>query len=250
MNRLEEQLIAYYYGEAGDPAAVERLLAGDSAARQLFEEISAALAEVNPTEPPERPDDYPGRVWQKIHWRLEPQPRVRWWPALTLRQVVPAALVAACIIAAFVVGRYAGGPADSPAGGISARARQQILWAAVGDHLDRSQLVLIELLNAPPKDLMDVRREREEAQDLLTDNRLYRAAAEHSGNPLIAEVLDDLERVLIELRHAPDELAEDDIARLTSMLQERSMLFKIRLLSARIQQEQQKEVRAPETETF
>ena len=48
MNPLEDQLVAYYYGEADDPAAVEKLLADDPAARLLYEELSAVLAELRP----------------------------------------------------------------------------------------------------------------------------------------------------------------------------------------------------------
>ena len=251
MNPLEEQLVAYYYGEAGDPAAIEKLLADDPAARLLYEEISSVLADLRPTEPPERSDDYPRRVWERLQWRLgESRLHFRWWEFLTMRQLVPAALLTAVIMVAFVVGRFSGVPVDSPAAGISEGARQQILLIAVGDHFDRSQLVLIELLNAPSGGLLDVRSERDEADDLLTDNRLYQAAAEQAGKPLIAEVLDDLERVWIELRHSPDNLSPDDITRLRAMLEERGTLFKIRVIHAGIQEEQQKQARSPETGVF
>jgi hypothetical protein len=250
MNELEQQLISYYYGEADDPAAVESLLASDPAARELFEELSAVLRQVEPSEPPERGADYAGRVWQKVQWRLEPQLRFRWWEFLTLRQVLPAALLAAFLIGAFLVGRYAGGPGTLAEPGISAQARRQILLMAVGDHLERSQLVLIELLNAPPGSSLDVSSERREAGDLLTDNRLYLDAAEHSGNTSIAEVLGELERVLLELRHGPERLSPEDLRRLRATLEEQGTLFKIRVVNARIEQEQQDQVRSAETETF
>ena len=248
MSNLEEQLISYYYGEADDPAAVEKLLASDAEARQLFEELSAVLAEVEPSEPPERGEDYPRRVWRKVQWRIEPQLRFRWWEFLTLRQVVPAAVLATFIIAAFLVGRFAGGPGAPRETGISAQARRQVLLVAVGDHLDRSQLVLMELLNSDGP--MDVSGERREADDLLTDTRLYRTAAAESGNPVIAGVLDELERVLIELRHGPEQLTPDDVERLRTTLEEQGTLFKIRVVNAGIQQEQQDQLRSPKTEEF
>lgn len=250
MNPIEEQLVAYYYGEADDAAAVEKLLASDPDVRRLYEEISAALSEVQPTEPPERSEDYPQRVWQKIQWRLEPQLRFRWWEFVTLRQVVPAALLATFIVGAFLVGRHAGGPDPGHETGISEQARRQILLVAVGDHLERSQLVLIELLNAPPDVPVDVTSERQEADDLLTDNRLYRTVAEQSGNPMITEVLDELERVLIELRHGPEHLTPTDVARLRATLEEQGTLFKIRVVNDGIQQEQQDQLRSPKTEVF
>lgn len=250
MKDLEQQLISYYYGDAEDPAAVERLLATDPAARQLFEELSALLEQVKPSEPPERGEDYSRRVWQKVQWRLEPQLRYRWWEFLTLRQVVPAALLAAFIIGAFLVGRYASSPEPSPVAGISERARRQILLVAVADHLERSQLVLAELLNTPLQESADMSTERLQVGDLLTDTRLYRSSATESGNVLIADVLEELERVLIELRHGPEQMTPRDIERLRRSLDEQGTLFKIRVLNSQIRQQQQTSVRSVETQAF
>lgn len=250
MNDLEQQLVSYYYGDAEDPAAVERLLASDPAARQLFEELSALLDQVEPGEPPERGDDYPRRVWQKVQWRLEPQLRFRWWEFLTLRQVVPAALLAAFIIGAFLAGRYATGPDSPPVAGISERARRQLVLAAVADHLERSQLLLVELLNAPSQELADMSAERPQVGDLLIDTRLYRTSAAESGNVLIADVLDELERVLIELRHSPEQLSPGDIERLRQSLDEQGTLFKIRVLNSQIRQQQRTSLQSVKTETF
>jgi len=250
MNDLEQQLISYYYGDAGDAAAVERLLASDPSARQLLEELSALLDQVKPSEPPERGEDYPRRVWQKVQWRLEPQLRFRWWEFLTLRQVVPAVLLAAFIIGAFLVGRYAGGPESSPAAGISERARRQILLVAVADHLERSQLVLVELLNTPLQESVGMSTARPQVGDLLTDTRLYRTSAADSGNVLIADVLEELERVLIELRHGPEQMSPRDIERLRRSLDEQGTLFKIRVLNSQIRQQQQSSVRSVETQAF
>ena len=248
MNTLEQELVAYYYRESGDPAAVEKLLADNPSARRLYEELSAMLAEVEPSEPPERGEGYPRQVWEKIQWRLDPPRRSPWWEFLTMRQLVPAAVLAGLIIAAFLIGRHSAGPAVAP--GISEQARQQILLLAVADHLDRSQLVLYELLNAPSGSVLDVRNEQEQAGDLLTDNRLYRTTAGQSGNPLVADVLDDIERVLIELRHGPENLTQADLARLRAILDERDTLFKIRILNATIREERQEQVRSPKSQRF
>lgn len=248
MNTLEQELVAYYYGESADPAAVEKLLSEDPAARRLYEELSAMLAEVDPSEPPERGAGYAQQVWEQIQWRLDSPKRSPWWEFLTMRQLVPAAVLAGLIIAAFLIGRHSAGTAVTP--GISEQARQQILLDAVGDHLERSQLVLYELLNAPDSGVLDVRNEQEQAGDLLTDNRLYRTTAGQSGNPLVADVLDDIERVLIELRHGPESLTPDDLARLRAVLDERDTLFKIRILNASIREERRGQVRSLESQRF
>lgn len=250
MKNLEEQLVSHYYGEADDPAEVERLLASDPAARQLFEELSALLDEVKPSEPPERGEDYARRVWQRVQWKIEPSLRFRWWEFLTLKQVVPAALLAVLIIGAFLIGRHASGPVAPEEKGISVQARRQILMVAVADHLDRMQFVLVELLNAPSGQSVDMTGERQDVGDLLTDNRLYRTTAEESGNPMIAKVLDDLERVLIELRHGPETMSPGDLARLRQTLEEQGTLFKIRVLNSQIRERQQTDLRAAEAQTF
>lgn len=248
MNTLEQELVAYYYGESADLAAVELLLADDPSARRLYEELSAMLADVHPSDPPELGDGYPRQVWERIQRRLDPPRRSAWWEFPTMRQLAPAAVLAGLIIAAFLVGRHSAGPPVAP--GISEQARQRILLVAVGDHLERSQLVLFELLNSPVEDLVDVRSEQEQAGDLLTDNRLYRTTAGQLGNPLIADILDDIERVLIELRHGPESLAPADLARLRAILDERDTLFKIRILNATIRQERQGQIRSPEVQRF
>jgi DNA-binding FadR family transcriptional regulator len=208
------------------------------------------LAEVDPSEPPERSQDYPQRVWQKVQWRIQPQLRFRWWEFVTLRQVVPAAVLAAVLIGAFFVGRYSLTPEPLREAAISEQARRQILLVAVADHLERSQLVLIELLNAPLDGPVDASSEQREADDLLTDNRLYRAVAEQSGNAQIADLLDELERVLIELRHGPEQMTPADVARLRATLEQQGTLFKIRVVNAGIQQQQQDHIRSPQTEVF
>jgi hypothetical protein len=250
MKDLEQELISYYYGDAEDPAAVEKVLASDPAARRLYEELSALLEQVQPSEPPERGQDYARRVWNKVQWRMEPQLRFRWWEFLTLRHVAPAVLLAAFIIGAFLVGRYAGGPAPSIEAGISERARQQILMLAVAEHLERTQLMLVELLNAPAQDAVDISTERRQVGDLLTDTRLYRTSAAESGNVLIAGVLDELERILIELRHSPETLSPRDIERLRQSLDEQGTLFKIRVLNSKIRQQQQDRLRSVEAQSF
>ena len=65
-------------------------------------------------------------------------------------------------------------------------------------------MVLAELSNAPDaKGKLDISDERQMAEELLDDNRLYRQTARTTGDTGVANVLDDLERVLIEIAHSP-----------------------------------------------
>ena len=80
---------------------------------------------------------------------------------------------------------------------------------AVGDHLERSQMVLVELVNADTKSAVDISAEREMAESLLQENRLYRQTAQVSGKTRMATVLEDLERVLMEIAHSPERATGD-----------------------------------------
>jgi hypothetical protein len=63
-------------------------------------------------------------------------------------------------------------------------------------------------------------------------------------------LLDELERVLVELRHGPEQMTPEDVARLRATLEQQGTLFKIRVVNAGIQQRQQEQIRSPQTEVF
>ena len=73
-------------------------------------------------------------------------------------------------------------------------------------------MVLIELANANPKAAMDISDEQERAGDLVTETRLYRQTAAHTGDTQISGVLDELERVLVDITHAPSNISSGAIA--------------------------------------
>ncbi len=56
--------------------------------------------------------------------------------------------------------------------------RERILLSDVGDHLDRSQMALVELVSSDDNTSMDMAGERSRAEQLVADNRLYRQTAE------------------------------------------------------------------------
>jgi polyhydroxyalkanoate synthesis regulator phasin len=111
--------------------------------------------------------------------------------------------------------------------------RERILLVAVGDHLERSQMVLAELDNAPDgKGKLDISDERRMAEDLLDDNRLYRQTARTTGDNSMASVLDDLERVLLEIAHSPSEISSEQLNDLREQIESRGLLFKVRVLGS------------------
>jgi hypothetical protein len=121
--------------------------------------------------------------------------------------------------------------------------RERILLVTVGDHLERSQMVLAEIENEPDSDgRLDISRERQIAEDLLDDNRLFRVTARTTGDNSMASVLDDLERVLLEIVHSPSEVSGDQLKQLQTQIQDRGLLFKVRVLGAEARNAEQQPV--------
>jgi anti-sigma factor RsiW len=223
----EDERVWVQYEEPEAPAWAEAHLAECQACRDRQTELREALglAALALDEGFEPPADYEQRVWRRLEPRLVRARRSRWLPAR-----LPAwAALAAALLLAFLVGRYAAPPAPSAAP-LSAPVRERILLVAVGAHLERSRLVLMELSNADPNTPVDISAERRSAQALLSANRLYRRAAQRSGEPLVAGVLDELERVLIDVAHRPDEPGPGELLELQERIAARGLILKVRVL--------------------
>jgi hypothetical protein len=86
---------------------------------------------------------------------------------------------------------------------------------------------------------LDLTAERERAAQLVRDNRLYRRTAMTSGDTTIADFLDDLERVLVEVAAAPPtDAGVTDASGVQQRLDARDLLFKLRVMSAEVRERQ------------
>lgn len=228
----DDDLVLHYYAEGGEPAVGAHLQAC-AECRRTYDELARTLAVVTDADVPERGPEYGRAVWQ----RLQPQLR-RVRPARpVLRRLAPFAALAASLVFAFVLGRVSREgevrPAHAP---IPAPVRERILLVAVGEHLERSQLVLLELENASGNGTVDISNERQLAERLVPANRLYRQAAQRAGEPAVAGVLDELERVLIQVAMSPDAMPSGDFAELRRRMEAQGIVFKVRVLSSRMRE--------------
>jgi hypothetical protein len=235
MNHLnEEDLVLHYYGEPGAAVAASHLAeCGECAGR--FHELQRALNAVDQAVVPERPDDYGAAVWRRIEGRLIAptpirRPRFRWqvWGSI-------AAMIALCLSAFWAGQRWPRSRALETASSAGGAVRQRVLVIALTDHFARSQMVLAELENAAsPRAAgkLDVTYERAEAEDLLDANRLYRQTALSSGDMAAAALLDELERILVEIAHEPAQLDRSEVERLRSLIEEGGLTFKVRVFSS------------------
>ena len=198
-----------------------------------YEELTRVLDAVDALPVPERGPFYGARVWA----RLEPELAARSARRLGLRRWLSAAVAATLLLViGFALGRHGKGERT-----LSVASRERILTAAVAGHLDRSERLLIEIANAPAApagETLDLAAEREWARSLLTANRLYRQSARRGGKPRLADLLAEIEPFLIELAHAPDETSPDALQVLTRRIEERALLFKLRIVSERLDRPQ------------
>jgi hypothetical protein len=274
----EDDLILHYYGEGTRRADVDQHLAGCDACASMYREIAGTLAAVTVSDVPERGEHYGLEVWQRIRHQLPERRGLGAWPAFALQALrrglaaargdvdasgggswglgwftwhrfATAGAAAALLVIAFVAGRlWAPGPAPSAPDGTPAVAtagaddatRGRILLASVADHLERSERVLTDIMNAPEHG--DISIQQTWAEDLLQTSRIYRQDAVDAGEQSVAMVLDELERNLLEIVHSPSQISAADLEQMRRRIDAAALLFKVRVMSDELRQ---REVPAP-----
>jgi hypothetical protein len=242
----ENELILYFYGEAPKADAVARHLVDCSVCRDEYARLRATLSAID-LPIPERAPDYEAQLWSTLHPRLSEESSAQksrsFWPAaFQPRRWAISGALAAIVVAAFLAGRFTRpqpsiAPAPSPVTNASTQipaAPDRVLMVAVGDHLDRTQMVLVELANTHAEGKVDISTERELAQNLVDENRLYRLTAQQQKDREIASVLDQVERVLIDIAHQPDSVSAKELEDLQQRIAAQGVLFKIRVVDSKV----------------
>ncbi len=245
----EEELIAYREGIAEQRAVISEHLAACEKCQGELERIEAVLAALDTLPVPDPGADYGRRVWREIAPQLTVKPG-RWWQVwFEPRRLAAAGAVVALIVAAFLAGRFTnrGITRDNIAN--KEQVRERVLVVAVGEHLGHSERMLVELSNAAPIDPkqkeVNISAEQRRAEDLLQENRLYRQTALQEGDAGLANVLDELERVLLDVAHSPDEVTPAQLEAIQKKIEGRGILFKVRVVNKELQQRQEAREPAP-----
>jgi len=149
-----------------------------------------------------------------------------------------AASIAALVVAAFAAGRAwdRQTPELPDRAGDQQSINERLLRAEVEDHLERSQRVLVELVNADYQVEAPIAGDRARAADLVAAGRLYRRSAEQIGDSEIGGLLEDLERVLVEVANGPADMSATDLARLRRRIEDRDLLFRVRVVAREMAQ--------------
>jgi hypothetical protein len=243
----EEQFVLYYYGEEtpGAQEGVEAHLGECETCRTTYQTLQRVLNSVDSLPVPERAAEYESQVWRAVEGRLPRRRSLvsRWFG---WRPMAVAFAMAALVTGAFLAGRGSwplglSAPkkvAQIAAAGENGAVRERVLLVAVGDHLERSQTILVELANAgaPKNGQLDISYEQHAAEDLLESNRLYRQTASSTGDAGTAAMLEELERVLLEIAHSPSAVSEKQLDELRKQIEDRGIIFKVKVFGKQVEQ--------------
>jgi hypothetical protein len=240
----EEQLIEHYYAESAQSAGIERHLRECNGCAETYAELRTDLDAIEPITAPARAAGHGEQVWQSIRNSVpvHRQKQQSLWPRFSHRKGLSFATACSLLVAlAFFAGRqweYYQRPLQIQAAANN-RAPQPIVLIVLGDHLGRSERFLVALRHSDSAESTAL--VKAEAQDLLSANRLYRESAIKSGDPAFAAALDRLERVLVEIANEPHDTSQARLAELQKELNTDGLLFEVRVLRSRVQDEQEEQ---------
>lgn len=259
----DNDLILFHYRDGLPPERlreIELALAASPTLEVRYQALRRVLGEADRDVPPLPDAQFENRLWQRLQPRLDredgnafagpPQPR-----PTSLHRARPrhrwqqwgAGLAAAAVL---VMALYfplsndsapqppspvaqisvAPAPAQVPAAPVAA---DRALTAYVATHLRSTEGVLLSVINndgttlAPAGDAF--------ARSLVSDNRLYAAAAAQNGDRALAGFLESLEPMLIELANQPRDGDVEQARALREHVRGSDLLFQVRAVEARLQ---------------
>ena len=239
----EDDLVLHYYGEMTDAAETRASthLASCAACHASYRTLQRVLAAVDEAAVagPELQPGFERTVWARLEPGLERQ-RSGWlrWLVFSPVRVAWAAAVIVLVAGSFFAGRMfprAGGDPDTRSAGT---VRERILLVDLGDHLDRSQMVLVELVSAGGDGTVDISGEQARAEQLVSANRLYRQTAVATGDAAVVDLLDELERVLVDVAASPSQVSTSDLDEVQKRIESKGLLFKVRVAASDVRARQ------------
>ena len=238
----EDELILHFYGETerADRARVDSHLASCGECQFAQDQLRRVMTLVDSAAPVEAPPGFERTAWARLEPALDAN-RSGWKTFFWFPQWALAGGVAALVVAAFVAGRFSGGsPATTtaPSAIVADVEPGRVLQTAVGEHLDRTQMMLVELANAGSDGADVLAMEQKRAVDLVAANRVIRQSALQSGDGQVVDILEDLERVLLEIANASASTTSNELTDLQSQITREDLLFRLRVIASEMRQRQ------------
>jgi hypothetical protein len=259
----DEDLLLDYYGEAtpDQRAQMRAHLEVCAQCQALDRELRGVLALVS-TEPlPEAPPGFEREMWARVephirstagdgasrptHVRLKPDTTGRAFWRFEFPRWALAASTAALAVGSFALGRVWDSPTPTPSVASVEDARaitERMLRNEVEEHLERSQRVLVELVNTDDAAPAMLASDRERAADLVAAGRLYRRSIEDIGDMETRDLLEAVERVLVEIANGPDVESSNDLSGVRARISEQDLIFRLRLMTAEMRAREQRAV--------
>ena len=249
----EDDLVLHYYGEDGaSEARVEQHLSACGDCRGAFQTLRRVMEAIDAAPVPEPAPSFERTVWARLQGELNREEFSRGasgenssrfftfnWQSLVFAGGLAAVIVGLIVWQMMLpLGTTRG--TDTSLSADAEAHRERVLLTAVSDHIEQSELVLVELANAPSDGgPLDVTLERTAAHDLVSAGRLYRETARQSGDLQVAALLDELELVLVEIARGPDALSAEQLQDLRAQIDDQELIFKLRVLAADVKNRQQ-----------
>jgi hypothetical protein len=233
----DDQLVLLYYREPLEEAALDGHLAGCALCLGRFQTLTRVLHLVAQEDIPEPAGDFEARMTaQVLAAAKKPESgRILQFPFMssrTARFLAAGAALAACLILAFSVGRRLGRVEEQTL--TASQTQERVLLTALGEHLGRSRVTLVELKNREVS-AGDLKALQAAADNLVTASRLFRAAAERAGEGQIASVMEETERLLVRFAAAPDAEAKDELDGLRKRVDSRDLLFRLQVMETQVE---------------
>lgn len=230
----EEELIEHHFGE-GD-ADVKRHLEECGECAEAYAALQHDLAELKGAGALARDASYGEQVWRSLSNSLPAYAtRERSWLQVELwKGIGYAAACALLVLGTFMAGRQWERSKPPRASANGSQTKRQVVLVVLGDHLDRSERLLIELKHADASSADTASPIRAEARNLLAANRVCRQSAEQIDDRALATFLDRLDRVLGELASEPGGLSGSALTRLQNEMNTEGLLFEVRVLRSRV----------------
>jgi len=243
LHLTDDDLVLHYYGE--DVPRAESHLAACASCQANFTRLQRVMAFIDSAPAVEAPEGFERVAWARLQPSLH-VPRRGWvsWFVFSPARLAFAAGVLVLVGAAFMLGRQ--WPWQPPAATIAvapgqteAQVRERILLVDLGEHLDRTQRMLVEVATADDTaGSVDMSLEQSRAEQLVAANRLYRQTAASTGDAAIAAVLDDLERVLVDIAASPKTMTQEDLDAVRRRIESKELLFKVRVMASQVRARQ------------
>jgi len=238
-------LDAYKDNTPEERADIDGHLASCDACSAIAREIRTLQHLASEADVPEPPSGFEDAVWARL------APAIGAWsparPAWAARHVIAVGVWAAAVSGIVVAGyRWDAPRAPEPTVATlgPSQAQRRVLLTALDAHFSQTEMLFVELMNAPDDASGSLAFERAAADDLMQSGRLYRETAAEVGDNRIANVLDDLQPVLTEVARGPERFDKNELAALRAQIEDNDLLFKVRAVTNDIRDRRERPARS------